>query len=178
MTFTVRGILRGTIAQVFAFLGMLFGAWVLLLVGHWVGEHWAGARPVAVFVVIRWLVAVLAGLAIASVFEWWGHLIAKATHDGPFGWLDRVGGGAVGAALGLVVVTLAALLMLQPPMLSMSGRVALRGRAVRPLVHAGAAGTGAVRSRVPWGPWLHQQFLTAGRRLDPPAPGPAATRGR
>jgi uncharacterized membrane protein required for colicin V production len=176
VAFTVRGLLRGTIAQVFAFLGLLFGAWALLVVGHWVGLHWSGAKPAAVFAVIRWLVAALAGLAIAAIFQWWGDAVAKAVHEGPFNWFDRAGGGAIGAALGLAVVALAALLMLQGPVLSASGNVALHGRCSRPLVRGGATVTRLIRSRVPWGGWLHGQFLSASRRLDG-APARAATAG-
>jgi uncharacterized membrane protein required for colicin V production len=166
VAFTVRGFLRGTIAQVFAFLGLVFGAWAFLVVGRWLGVHWHDARPAAVFVVVRWLVAVMSGLAIAAVFEWWGDLVAKAAHDGPFGWLDRVGGGAIGAAIGLTVVAVATLALLNGPLLALSGGVATHGRCSRPLVRGGAFVTQVIRTRVPWGTWLHEKFLSAERRLD------------
>lgn len=162
----VRGLLRGTIAQVFAFLGVVFGAWAVLLVGRWIGQHWHDARPVAVFFTLRWLVAVLAGLAVAAVFQWWGDLVAKAAHDGPFGWLDRLVGGAIGTALGLTLTALLALLMLQAPVLAVTGGVGARGLCPGPLVRGGQAVTQSIRGRVPWGAWLHQKFVSAGRRLD------------
>lgn len=164
--FTVRGILRGTIAQVFAFLGFCFGAWALLLVGHWVGEHWAGARPAVVFVVLRWLVAVLAGLAIAAVFQWWGELLAKAAHDGPFGWIDRAVGGVIGAVTGLALTSLLALLLLQGPLFASTGSVVNRSVCAGPLVRGGAAVSAFIPAGVPLGSWLHRQFQHAVRRLD------------
>lgn len=144
----------------------MFGAWAFLHVGHWIGQHWAGAKPAAVFLVARWLVAALTGFAIVAVFHWWGDLVAKAVHDGPLGWLDRLGGGILGVMLGLVFVSLAVLVLLQKPALVATKNVALRGVSSRPLVHGGAFVSGALRTRVPWGTWLHQQYLTAERRLD------------
>ncbi len=164
--FTVRGILRGTIAQVFAFLGLAAGAWALALVAAWVGHHWAGADPAVVFVTLRWIVAILAGLALAAVFDWWGNLLAKAAHDGPFGWIDRAVGGALGAATGIVLAALLALLVLQGPVYAATGGVGSRSVAAGALVRGGAAVTQLLRGRVPLGSWLHRQFLQATRRLE------------
>lgn len=163
---TVRGLLRGTIAQVFAFLGMCAGAWVVVAVGGWIGQHWQGARPAAVFFTLRWLVAVLAGLAVAAVFQWWGELAAKAAHDGPFGWADRAVGGAIGAATGLALAALLTLAMLQAPVLAATGRVAARGVATRPLVRGGVVVSKAAGSWLPGAAWLHGRFVSASRRLD------------
>jgi uncharacterized membrane protein required for colicin V production len=173
---TVRGLLRGTIAQVFAFLGLCAGAWVMVAAGGWLGQHWQGARPVAVFFTLRWLVAVLAGLAVAAVFQWCGELAAKAAHDGPLGWVDRVVGGAIGAATGLVLAALVTLAMLQGPVLAAIGRVAEHGLATRPLVHGGVVVSKAGGPWVPGAAWLHGRFVSAARRLDGgPAPARAAT---
>lgn len=166
VAFTVGGLLRGTIAQVFAFMGLLFGAWAMLVVGRWVGEHWNDAKPVGVFLALRWLVASLSGLAIAAVFQWWGNVIAKAVHEGPLGWADRVGGGAIGAATGLAVTALVILLLLQAPVFASTGGIAARGTCSKPLVEGGVAVTKVIRSTVPWGTWLYQQFLSASRRLE------------
>lgn len=166
VAFTVGGLLRGTIAQVFAFMGLLFGAWAMLVVGRWVGEHWHDARPAAVFLVLRWLVASLAALAIAAFFQWWGSLVARAVHEGPLGWADRVGGGAIGAATGLAAAALLTLLLLQGPVFASTGGVAARGACSKPLVVGGVAVTKVIRTSVPWGTWLYQQFLSASRRLE------------
>lgn len=163
---TVRGLLRGTIAQVFAFLGLCAGAWVMVAAGGWIGQHWQGARPVAVFFTLRWLVAVLAGLAVAAVFQWWGELAAKAAHDGPFGWVDRVVGGAIGAATGLVLAALVTLALLQGPSFAPTGGIASRSVSSRPLVAGGITVTKLIRGRVPSGTWLHKQFMGASRVLN------------
>jgi hypothetical protein len=146
----------------------LFGAWVALVVGRWIGLHWHDARPVIVYTILRWLVAALAGLAVAAVFEWWGEIVAKAAHEGPFGWFDRLGGGALGAGTGLAATALVALLFALGPVLSATGGIAAKSTFPRPLLRGGAAVTQMVVGRVPWGAWLHQQFLSAARRLDSP----------
>lgn len=163
---TVRGLLRGTLAQVFAFLGLIVGALVLLVAGQWVGQHWAGARPAFVFTALRWLVAVLAGLAISALFDWWGEKIGKAVHDGAFGWIDRLLGGVIGAATGLGFAALVSLLLLQGPVLASTGRIAVRSVAAGPLVRAGAFASGLAAGRVPGATWLHEQFRHAVERLD------------
>lgn len=166
VAFTVGGLLRGTIAQVFAFLGLLFGAWAMLVVGRWIGDHWHDARPAAVFVTLRWLVASLSALAIAAFFQWWGNMVARAVHEGPLGWADRLGGGAIGAVTGLAVTALLMLLLLQAPVYASTGGIASRGACSKPLVEGGVAVTRAIRTSVPWGTWLYQQFLSASRRLE------------
>ena len=100
LVFVIRGTLRGTIAQVFAFFGMLAGLAATVAVAAWVGSHWREARPGPVYFVLRWLVAILAGMAISALFHWWGELVAKAAHDGPFGWLDRLVGDRCGVGIG------------------------------------------------------------------------------
>lgn len=162
---TVRGLLRGTIAQVFAFLGLGFGTWAVLLVGAWIGQHWAGARPVAVYMALRWLVAALAGLAVAAVFQWWGDTISKAAHEGPFGWLDRLAGGVIGAAMGLGIAALVLLALLQTPILAATGRIGARAAYARPLMRGGVAVTGFAAPGVPGASWLHGRFVAAGGRL-------------
>lgn len=162
---TVRGLLRGTIAQVFAFLGMGLGVWATVVAGAWIGQHWQGAKPVIVFLTVRWLIAVLLGLAVAAVFEWMGETAAKAAHDGPFGWLDRLVGGVLGVATGVVLAALVVLVMLQAPLLAVSGDVAVRSAYSRPLVASGLVASKALGPRVPGCAWLHRQFDSAARRL-------------
>ena len=90
MVFAIRGLIRGSVRQVFGLLGFAVGLWVAVQVSRWVGAQWLGARPAVVFWVLRWLVAALAGLVVASLFQWWGSLLGKAVQAGPAGWLDRV----------------------------------------------------------------------------------------
>ena len=166
LAFAVRGILRGTIAQVFALVGFIAGLWVAALIADWVGAHWRSARPAIVFVSLRWLVAVLAGSAIAALFQWWGEVAAKAAHDGPFGWLDRLTGAVIGAALGLVVSTLMLLALSSASGLSALRHAATSGMATRPLLVGGEQVSAAGRG-LPGGLWLHEQFARAVRRLPP-----------
>src|SRR6267378_851783 len=72
LMFAVRGIFRGSVRQVFAFLGGIGAVWIAMIVSRWVEAHWQGARPAVVFVVLRWVVAGLAALAVASLVTWWG----------------------------------------------------------------------------------------------------------
>jgi len=162
---TVRGLLRGTLAQVFAFLGVACGAWAFVLLASWLGEHWQGAKPVAVYFVLRWLVATLVGLAVAAVFQWLGDTIAKAAHEGPFGWADRLGGGVIGAAIGLAIAALVVLVMVQGPVALATGHVGERSAYATPLVRGGERVTSLAETRLPGGAWLHRRFEAAAARL-------------
>src|SRR5262245_62220353 len=99
----IRGYLRGTVAQVFVVAGLVFGFYAALTISRWIGGHWQGARPAGVYLVLRWMVAALVGLALATAFRWWGSSMAKAVKDGPLRWLDRSGGMVIGEAVGAVV---------------------------------------------------------------------------
>lgn len=125
----------------------------------------------ALYFVLRWLVAGLAGLAVAAVFQWWGDTIAKAAHEGPFGWLDRLSGGLIGAAMGVAIAAVVILLLLQPSLFAATAGVAGRAAYARPMVRAGLAVTSSA-SRLPGGAWLHGRFAAADGRLGgrrPPA---------
>ena len=163
-TFVIRGLLRGTIAQVFAFSGVLLGVLAGSYVADWVGAHWRGARPEFVFLFLRWIVACLVGFGVAALVQWWGDLLAKAAHDGPFGWLDRAVGALVGCALGTLVCTAVVVFLLQAPGLEFARPIAARGVTSRPLLAAGdvAAEWGM---KLPGGLWLHEQLRSAARRL-------------
>lgn len=165
LAFAIRGTLRGTIAQVFAFFGFATGLWAGAWVLQWVASHWQGAQPKFVFLLLRWTVAVIAGLAIAALFQWWGELIAKSAHDGPFGWLDRLVGGIVGLAIGLMVATLVVLVAVQSPGLAFARGAAARGRTARPLIRQGTQCVSFCNPIVPGSRWLHGQFVLAERRL-------------
>ncbi len=114
----IGGFFRGTIRQVFSLLGIVGGVVAAGWTAQWVGLHWLGARPAVVFLVLRGLVALLAGLAVMSLADWIGGRIAQAIHGTALGWLDRVGGFAIGALLGMLAVTMmlvAVLLVARPP---------------------------------------------------------------
>jgi hypothetical protein len=128
----IRGLLRGTLAQVFAFAGLVLGVLVGSAVADWVGTQWHSARPEFVFTLLRWSVAALSGLGVAAVMHAWGDLLSKAAHDGPFGWLDRVIGAAFGLAVGLVC-SVAVLVLLLPGAGLEFARPSCAGRTTGPL---------------------------------------------
>ena len=166
LTFTIRGILRGTIAQVFAFLGVAAGIWIMGFVSRAVGHHWEQARPTFVYGFLRWLVAVLAGLAVASLFQWWGEKLGEASHKGPLGTLDRMGGGLLGLLLGALLSAALALVAVDLPTPAFAREAALRG-VVSPVLLAGGARASAWHDEAyPGGRWLHRQFETAARRVE------------
>ena len=164
LAFTIRGLLRGTVAQVFAFFGLIAGLWAAAAVAGWVEVAWQGARPAIVFQVLRWLVAGLAGLALVSLFQWSGGHVSKAARESPFGWLDRLVGGAVGAATGLLLGALVVLTIVQMPLLAPARGAVVAGVAPRPLLTAAAWAAAGART-LPGGAWLDGQFRAAERRL-------------
>ncbi len=117
------------------------------------------------FTLLRWVVAGLGGLAVATLLGWWGELVARAVHDGPLGWLDRTLGGVVGLAFGAGLSAIVVLLAVQAPGLGFARAVAGRSVTSRPLVAAGARITAWRGVPVPGAAWLHGQFMMAEQRL-------------
>jgi len=165
LAFTIRGVLRGTVAQVFAFCGLLIGVWVAGWVAGWVGAHWHDARPAFLFLLLRWLVAALAALAVVTLVGWWGEALAKAIHEGPFGWLDRLGGGVVGLGFGAALAAVVALVALLAPGLGFARAAVQHGVCGRPLVSGGALVTAWRGVPFPGAAWLHHQFVVAEHRF-------------
>jgi uncharacterized membrane protein required for colicin V production len=165
---TIRGILRGTVAQVFAFIGLLLGIWAGAHLSAWVGDHWREARPAFAFTVLRWVVVGLGGLAVATLFAWWGEVVAKAVHEGPLGGLDRTLGGALGLAFGAGLAAVVVLVVIMAPGFGFARAAAARSVSARPLVVAGARATAWRGVPVPGAGWLHTQFAAAAHRLSLP----------
>lgn len=165
LALVIRGLLRGTIAQVFALIGVFAGLWAGSWVSHWVGDHWRDAKPALAYLALRWIVAALAGIAIASLFQWWGDRLREAADDSPFGWLDRLVGGILGLALGAVFAALLSLLALQAPWLTALHTIAGASRVTPPLMHAGRALTALPEVAFPGSRWLHGRFELAERSL-------------
>lgn len=161
LVFAVRGAVRGAVVQVFSLLGLIAGLWTVGLVSQWVGGHWQGARPAVVFWALRWLVAVLSGLAVASLFQWWGALIGGALRQTPLHWPDRVGGLAAGGLVGLMLAAVMTLAVVLLPWAPAFGRAARQGRVTRPLLHGGAWACGQVHGLFPGGRWLEGRFREA-----------------
>lgn len=130
----IRGILRGFIAQVLAFLGLVAGLLVGTLVLRWVGQHWLDARPAIVFTGLRWVIAICSGLAIASLLDWIGERAGWGPEGkGPPAW-DRALGAVMGASLGLVAAALVTLSVFSFPWLAPARAAAAAGRAAAPIL--------------------------------------------
>ena len=134
----VRGFLRGTVAQVFVVLGLLTGAVGGSWVYGWVAEQWRGAEPALVLYFLRWVVAILSGLAIVALFQWWGQRLGEAVKSGPLAWLDRGVGLAVGAVVGIAVSALAMMVAMTVHPLHAAGEAVARARLATPLMQGGA----------------------------------------
>lgn len=164
LLFALRGLARGTVSQVFGILGLVLGLGAAGWISQWVGHHWHGARPAVVFLVLRWLVAGLGGLAVASLFQWWGERLGEAARGGAIGWLDRAGGLLIGAALGVVV---SACVVLAALSFSIPGDVddaAGRARMSPSLLSGGQRVCAKGGRYFPGSTWLGTRFESAGRR--------------
>lgn len=162
--FSIHGLLRGTVAQVFSALGVFAGLWTGLWVSHWLDAFWRGAQPFLVFLVLRWIVAVLAGMAAATLLQWWGENLGRAVKAGPIAWLDRGGGFGLGAFLGFVTIAMAlmvGLLVREPHGLSEAVAAA---RTAEPMMATAADACSLSAGYLPGGPWLSERFRKAHRR--------------
>lgn len=165
LALAVRGLFRGSIAQVFSLIGVVVGLWAAAWVSQWVGQHWQGARPAVIFWALHWLVAGLAGLAVACVFQWWGTRLGEAVRESPVGWLDRVTGMLFGGATGVLVTMALTLLMLLAPWPRGLSAQAARARVSPPLVHGGELACDWGGRFIPGQAWLKRQFILAAARL-------------
>jgi hypothetical protein len=145
-------------------VGLVAGFYVALSISRWMGEHWSGARPAAVYLVLRWIVAALVGLALATAFRWWGASMAKAVREGPLSWVDRGFGMVIGAAIGCTVCALGLLGALQFDQPNGPGEMVARARVGPPAMGAAAAVCGFGEAFVPGCGWLKEKFEAAEER--------------
>ena len=174
LVFAIRGFLRGAVAQVFVLAGWFLGFWAMLLVSQWVGAHWKGARPTAVFWVLRWIVSGLAGVAILSLFAWWGARLSEALKKGPFGGVDSVLGLGVGTVVGGLVVTLVLLAALRLPDVFLVANSVAHARLTPVVLKAADNGCRRAGSALPAGGWLRRQMTIASQRVHPVPVTPSA----
>jgi len=167
--FAVRGLARGTLGQIFGLAGLIAGLWTASWVSQWVGAHWEGARPAAVFWALRWLVAILAGLAAASVFEWLSHQVREAVDASPAKWLDRLGGMLVGGVTGAFVAALVTVAVLLSPWRPMAAGRAASGRLASPTLERASQACALAHGFFPGVQWLEQRIEAAEQRLRPHA---------
>jgi hypothetical protein len=133
---------------------------VAVLVSRWVGARWAGARPAVVFWGLRWLLAGIAALLVASLFHWWGCSLRKAIHAGPGGAVDRILGLPLGAMIGMGwAIAVLVVALLSPRSFGLGAELS-RARTPHALVSLGAQACDVAERRVPilhrLGRWLHE----------------------
>jgi hypothetical protein len=116
------------------------------------------------------MVAVLSGLAIATLFQWWGDLLGKAVKASPAGIFDRLGGMVLGAGVGVLVASLTMLGALLTTWPSALGDTAARSRFSVPLMTAGAKLCGIDHRFFPGSDWLEAKFLAARKRAQTQSP--------
>ena len=134
LLFALRGFREGIIRQAFGLLGWFCGFMSFMAVSQWVGAHWIGARPVVVFGVLRWLVALLAGFAVVAIFQILGERIGDAAQKSMAVWADRIGGFVFGIGIGLLVVIAVLSGMLLTPWPRSAARWAAEARVTSPLL--------------------------------------------
>jgi hypothetical protein len=82
----IQGLFRGLLAQVLGFAGLVIAIAAGIAIRQWVGAHWQGAQPAVVFWVLRWLVILLCGVAVLSLFQvvgsGWGTSSGTPRSDG------------------------------------------------------------------------------------------------
>ncbi len=143
------------------------GLWVADSVSHWIAAHWTGARPAVAYVVLRWLVAGLAGMAVAALFQWWGELVGKVVHKTLFAPLDHLLGSLVGAVVGAAVVTVTLLAAINSPWPhELRGAVA-KACTTRSWMMGGATACRLAGDAFPGSRWLGERFWQAARRTRP-----------
>ncbi len=145
-------------------VGLLAGLWAALRMSGWLEAHWQGAQPALVYSALRWIVAALAGLAVASLLQWWGDQLGRAVQAGPVGWVDRGGGVAIGAVMGLVTMAFAVMVALLIPRPRGLAEEVARSRAAVPLMARAAEACSLSVRYLPAGPWLEEHFRQAHRR--------------
>lgn len=151
-------------AQVFSALAVFIGLWTGLWLSHWLDAFWRGSQPFLVFLVLRWIVAGLAGLAAATLVQWCGETLGRLVKSGPVAWLDRGGGLGIGAFIGLVTISMAmmvGLLVREPRVLSQSVAAA---RTAEPMMATAAEACSLSSRYLPGGRWWTEKFRKAHRR--------------
>lgn len=158
LAWAVRGFRVGTLAQVSSLAGLIAGLAVTLGLSQWVGAHWHGARPAVVFWFLRWLVAILAGAAVAACLQWWGELAGKGLREGPLGWVDGFGGLLVGGVVGAVfTLSLIVMAVRLPTGREVTDTVA-RARTPWPLVRVVSRWAATEPRWLPGHRWLRDQL--------------------
>jgi uncharacterized membrane protein required for colicin V production len=165
IAFAARGWFKGAVGQAMSVIGMVLGLWAAGWISQWVGQHWFGARPAVMFWALRYLVAALGGLAIASLFEFWGTSLRQAIATaGPAGSIDRLAGVGVGVVCGAALAALMLVVALWTTWPRELAPAAARTRAAAPLLRAALQVCDVGQQVLPGSGWLKQRILSAQQR--------------
>jgi hypothetical protein len=159
--FAVGGFLRGVVAQFFVLLGLLGGVWVAGWTFDWLGHHWGHAQPAFVYLLLRWIIACMAGLVIASVSQWIGTLLSLPPKPGAIGVANRILGIPVGAVLGITVTALGLLAALAIPWPRELRQAVVGARTTVAWMRGGEKVCRVVGNRFPNSDWLAERFKRA-----------------
>ena len=105
----------------------------------------------------------LAGFAVVAIFQIIGERIGDGLQKSALAWADRIGGIAMGAVLGLVVMIAVLVGMLFTPWPREAGRAAAEARTTLPLI-AGARRLLVVDRFVPGLRTVHRTLNEASRK--------------
>ncbi len=146
---------------------MLIGVWSGFGIHRWVGAHWAGAQPAAVFWALRWVVTLFGALAVVALFGAIAEHTGRVVRESPVGWLDRCSGVVTGALVGAGVASLIVLGMVRMPFPRWLRESAAHARSAPTLLAGGAEVCRWCRP-VPGGTALRRQYLEARHRIQRP----------
>ena len=163
----IQGLFRGLLAQVLGLAGLVIAIAAGIAIRQWVGAHWQGAQPAVVFWVLRWLVILLCGVAVLSLFQVVGQRVGDVVGDSAIGWMDRLGGLALGATFGIAVASLLVLASVRAHSPRWVRHGVDHSRYARRLVVGGADWSRQVVS-LPGGAALHRQYVIGERSFAPP----------
>ena len=160
----VTGFARGTVRQVASLVGFIVGLWCAAWISQWVGSHWQGARPAVVFLALRWLIALLGGLAVAALFAWLGEQVSALVKATPLGFLDRLGGLLIGAVSGLAVAAVVLVMILLWRWPEPAAKTAEHARLKAPVLAGARRLCDAGHGVIPGSAWLSRQLATESKR--------------
>jgi len=146
-------------------LGWVAGLWLTFWVAHGLSVHWHAANPALMYRVLRWIVAVLAGLMVVSLFQWVAESLGRATRSGPVGMIDRGGGLFVGAVLGVITAALVLMTCLLGTLPRGISRSAAEALVTEPLMATASQACSWSARWMPGGAWLAHEFRMAHRRM-------------
>lgn len=116
----LAGFRRGLLTQVFSLAGIVAGA----IAGSRLAPHFLGGGEQSPWLALAGLVGGLVGaLLLQVVASMAGNVVRTAIVHGPFRLLDGAGGVVLGAAVGLAIAWLVAVVALQQPALGMRKHV-------------------------------------------------------